>query len=64
MYGLELADGCLARRRATARCSSPAINAETVDRRASMPAGSAFLEKPFESADLLATVRSLLAVSR
>jgi DNA-binding response OmpR family regulator len=36
------------------------FNAETVDRRASMPAGSAFLEKPFESTELLATLRSLL----
>jgi FixJ family two-component response regulator len=29
-----------------------------------MPADSAFLEKPFESADLLAAVRSLLDATR
>ncbi len=36
------------------------FNAETVDRRAIMPAGSAFLSKPFESAELLEALRSLL----
>ena len=58
--GLDLADELARRDGARPLLLISGFNAETVDRRASMPAGSAFLEKPFESADLLATVRSLL----
>ena len=62
--GLDLADELARRDGARPLLLISGFNAETVDRRASMPAGSAFLEKPFESADLLATVRSLLDASR
>ncbi len=58
--GLDLADELARRDGARPLLLISGFNAETVDRRASMPAASAFLEKPFESADLLATVRSLL----
>ena len=58
--GLDLADELARRDGARPLLLISGFNAETVDRRASMPAGSAFLEKPFESAELLATVRSLL----
>ena len=58
--GLDLADELARRDGARPLLLISGFNAETVDRRASMPSGSAFLEKPFESADLLATVRSLL----
>ena len=58
--GLELADE-LARRDGTRPLLLiSGFNAETVDRRASVPAGSAFLEKPFDAAQLLAALRSLL----
>jgi len=58
--GLDLADELARRDGARPLLLISGFNAETVDRRSSMPAGSAFLEKPFESTELLATLRSLL----
>jgi DNA-binding response OmpR family regulator len=58
--GLDLADELARRDRKRPLLLISGFNAETVDRSASMPAGSAFLEKPFESTELLATLRSLL----
>jgi two-component system, cell cycle sensor histidine kinase and response regulator CckA len=62
--GLDLADELARRDGARPLLLISGFNAETVDRRSNMPAGSAFLEKPFESADLLAAVRSLLDATR
>ena len=62
--GLDLADELARRNGVRPLLLISGFNAETVDRRASMPAGSAFLEKPFESAELLANVRSLLDATR
>ena len=62
--GLDLADELARRDGSRPLLLISGFNAETVDRRSSMPAGSAFLEKPFESAELLATVRSLLDATR
>ncbi len=62
--GLDLADELARRNGVRPLLLISGFNAETVDRRASMPVGSAFLEKPFESAELLATVRSLLDATR
>ena len=58
--GLDLADELARRDGKRPLLLISGFNVETVDRRASMPAGSAFLEKPFESTELLATLRSLL----
>jgi two-component system cell cycle sensor histidine kinase/response regulator CckA len=62
--GLDLADELARRDGSRPLLLISGFNAETVDRRSSMPAGSAFLEKPFESAELLAAVRSLLDATR
>jgi PAS domain S-box-containing protein len=58
--GLELAETLRARYGVRPLLFISGYNAETVDRAASLPPGSAFLEKPFDSADLLATLRALL----
>jgi two-component system, cell cycle sensor histidine kinase and response regulator CckA len=63
-HALELAEGIGGAYGARPLLLISGFNAETVDRRSNMPAGSAFLEKPFESADLLAAVRSLLDATR
>jgi PAS domain S-box-containing protein len=58
--GLDLA-GELARRDGTRPLLLiSGFSAEAVDRRTGVPAGSAFLEKPFDAAELLAALRTLL----
>jgi DNA-binding response OmpR family regulator len=58
--GLDLA-GELARRDGTRPLLLiSGFSAEAVDRRTGVPPGSAFLEKPFDAAELLAALRTLL----
>jgi two-component system, cell cycle sensor histidine kinase and response regulator CckA len=58
--GLELAKELEVRHGTRPLVLVSGFNAESLDAGATLPAGTAFLEKPFESAELLSAVRSLL----